>query len=93
MDKEQTTALVRKPRTGPQIQEITEETCNDPVDDPDDEMRESLHSLKLSIKTLGHKKLTALAASKIIISIGMQCESLLAGARLSHLEIFLGVDQ
>ena len=53
-----------------------------PEDDPHDEIRELLQSLKLAIKTLSHKKTSAAAALHTLHFIGMSCESLLAGKRL-----------
>lgn len=76
-DLDHTTALVNLPRKGPQIEEI--KPVVEPVDNPKDEIRESLQSLRATIKTLGHKKLSTNSGSRILHSTGMLCETLLAG--------------
>ena len=74
------TSVERLPRKGPQLAEIQP---LDPVDNPVDEFRESLQSLKSTIRTLGHQTLSGINANRVLHSTGMLCEALLLGKPFS----------
>lgn len=79
-DLRQTSTLAALPKKGPQLESEIQPVV--PIDDPKDETRESLQSLKSTIKTLGHTKMSGPNAMRVLHSIGMLCEALQLGESL-----------